>query len=243
MQRTSNDRPCLSRKQKAPCGHSRYAGSGSSYLYLAEELCADCYAGMNRFAYGQTALVDEVRAAVDGYAYNASAASGETIRFSTASKYSYDNLTKKHNISMTILSGEDSSLKDRKSIINQAKKNAIEGVNGEPPAGRNDESGRLVVHVDDIDRDVVVGNTGLAHGLRRHFERSSDGIIPITVRVGEILKNSVQINEQEPRPNNNTNGRVLYGFAKSTDGKEYIVRFVVNSFSDELEEVEILKSN
>ena len=55
-----------------------YAGAGSSYLYIAEELCADCYAGMNRFAYGQTALVDEVRAAVDGYAYNASAASGVT---------------------------------------------------------------------------------------------------------------------------------------------------------------------
>lgn len=65
-------------------------------------------------------------------------------------------------------------------------------------------------------------------------------LAPITVKAGEIIKNSILINEITPRDNGAMEGYVLIGIAKASNGQIYIVRSVVNRFANELASMDVL---
>lgn len=89
--------------------------------------------------------------------------------------------------------------------------------------------------VDDIGREVLLTSDGLRHSLTRNL----DIISPITAKIGEILKNSIRINELYSKKESVAATYVLLGAA--TDGNNlYIVRSVVNSYSDEIGGIDVL---
>ena len=141
--------------------------------------------------------------------------------------YSYEALTEKPDMQVTTLS-EDVP-KNRADVVYEAKKNAAK-------IGKRNKDGSVTVHVKDIDRDVVIGTRGLQHGLDRRFNTNA----PVALQAGEILQNSIQINEMNPEKAEADSSYVLIGAAQSKNGQLYIVRSVVNGYRSELASMDVL---
>lgn len=143
-------------------------------------------------------------------------------------KYSYEWFVSKPDMPMTVV---DMNFPDnQKAVVQKAKDNAA-------TIGRVNPKDRSVsVYVDDIGTNIVLGTKGLRHGLDRRFSL----LAPITVKAGEIIKNSILINEITPRDNGAMEGYVLIGIAKASNGQIYIVRSVVNRFANELASMDVL---
>ena len=149
------------------------------------------------------------------------------IRYSDRG-YSYEALASKPDMIVTTVEGNVPT--NRADVVAQAKKNAAK-------VGKfNPKNGSISVHVNDIDTDVVVGTAGLKHSLDRRFNVNA----PVTLQAGSILQNSIQINELTPQHPNAKSSYVLIGAAKTKDGQLYIVRSVVNRFSQELTSMDVL---
>ena len=153
--------------------------------------------------------------------------SNADIRYSDRD-YSYEALTSKPDMVVTTVGGNVPN--NRADVVHQAKKNAAK------VGTFNPKDGSVSVHVDDIDVDVVVGTAGLKHSLDRRFNVNA----PVTLQAGLILQNSIQINELTPQHPNAQSSYVLIGAAKTKDGQLYIVRSVVNRFSQELTSMDVL---
>ena len=148
-------------------------------------------------------------------------------RMPSKSKYSYDSLVSKPD--MKVVTVDSDVPNNRADVVNHAKQNAAS-------VGYTNKDGVPVVYVDDIGTDVIVSKHGLQHGLDRRL-----GVIgPVTMKAGEILKNSIRVNELTPDNENASGSYVLIGAAKNAKGSMYIVRSVVNSFSNELASVDVL---
>lgn len=104
----------------------------------------------------------------------------------------------------------------------------------------NPKDGSVSVLVDDISTDVFLSTDGLKHGLRRYRGLLSDANAIVTVKAGEILKNSIRINKLTPSKVNATGSYVLIGAATDVNGNLYIVRSVVNQFNNELTAMDVL---
>jgi hypothetical protein len=142
--------------------------------------------------------------------------------------YSYESLVSKPDMVVTEVGGNVP--KNRADIIAMAKKNATS-------VGRFDpKTGSVSVHVADIGRDVVLGTVGLKHGLEGRREDNSI----VTLKAGEILHNSIRINELTPKKDNAEGSYVLIGAARGSNGDLYIVRSVVNTFKHELVSMDVL---
>ena len=142
--------------------------------------------------------------------------------------YSYDSLVSKPD--MAVATVDENVPKNRADIIALAKKNATS-------VGRFDpKTGSISVHVKDIGKDVVLGTTGLKHGLDG---RRTDNAI-VTTKAGEILQNSIRINELTPKKEEADGSYVLIGAARGNNGDLYIVRSVVNTFKNELMSMDVL---
>ena len=62
-----------------------------------------------------------------------------------------------------------------------------------------------------------------------------------TVSIGKILANSIQVNEIIPQNESASGGRILIGMGVNPQsGEQYCVRSVVNTFTNELESVDVL---
>lgn len=143
--------------------------------------------------------------------------------------YSYDNLVSKPDMKVTQIGTEAPS--NRADIVFEAKRNASK-------IGKfNVKDGSVSVYVDDIGTDVVIGKKGLLHGLQRGKELSTKATV--TVKIGEILKNSIKVNEATPKDSAADRTYVLIGCA--TDNiNTYAVRSIINTFSSELQSVDVL---
>ena len=142
--------------------------------------------------------------------------------------YSYETLISKPDMAVTLVGGNIPN--NRSDVIAQAKKNAAE-------VGKfNPKDGSVSVHVNDIDRDVVLGTAGLKHSLDRRMDVNAS----ITLKAGEILQNSIKINELTPQKAEADESYVLIGAAKNSDGELFVVRSVVNRFSNELASMDVL---
>ena len=141
--------------------------------------------------------------------------------------YSYSAIISKKPMTLTLV--PEITLGSRADVIRQAKENAI-------PFGRIDSATNgVMVHVKDTGTDVLLGTKGLKHGLDRRFSENG----PVTLVAGEILSHAIQINEANPRENAEAS-YVLLGAAKSNSGELFVVRFVVNRYSNELSSVDVL---
>lgn len=146
----------------------------------------------------------------------------------SAGPYTYDSLVSKPDMAVTRLSGDVPG--NRADVIYQAKQNAAK-------IGRfNPKDGSVSVHVKDIDTDVILGTAGLKHSLDRRFDVNA----PVTVMAGSILENSVRVNEMTAQHPNANQSYVLIGAAQGSNGQLYVVRSVVNQFSNEVTSMDVL---
>lgn len=142
--------------------------------------------------------------------------------------YSYDALVSKPD--MVVAAVGNNIPKNRADVVAMAKKNATSLGQIDP------KTGSVSVHVEDIDADVIIGRDGLKHSLDRRFDVNA----PVVLKAGEILGNSIRINELTPQKAEATESYVLIGAAKNDSGDLYVVRSVVNRFSNELTSMDVL---
>lgn len=101
------------------------------------------------------------------------------------------------------------------------------------------KDGAVFVHVKDNGDDVHVTRDGLRHGLDRRKQVNA----PVTMKVGEVLSNAIEINELNPRDLTRTQEtKVLIGAAKNQNNEPYIALFVVNRTTGQLEDFDTLYS-
>ncbi len=152
-------------------------------------------------------------------------------RDAVADPFSYEALTSKPDMKITTVAGVAPT--NRADVVFEAKKNAA-------AVGKTNKNGSVSVYVDDIGADVVLGTDGLKHGLRRNNNSQDKPNYVVTMKAGEIIKNSVLINELTPEKADATYGYILIGAAREANGALYIVRSVVNRFNSELESMDVL---
>lgn len=148
--------------------------------------------------------------------------------------YSYDALTSKDDMVITTLEDENiytsEGQLDRKSIIDKGIKNARSKNNP-----KNTENNTFV-YVPDIGIDVMVTKDGLRHGLTRKSEATARA----TMKIGDILENSIKVNELSPRKSE-TGAYILFGIAADETGYYYPVRAVVSNYTvNEIEALDVL---
>ncbi len=90
--------------------------------------------------------------------------------------------------------------------------------------------------MNDIGTEVILAASGLRHGLDRRFGVNA----PVTRKAGEILKNSIRINELTPSKAEADGSYVLIGAARNDKGELYVVRSIVNRFKSELVSMDVL---
>ena len=141
----------------------------------------------------------------------------------------YEALIQKPDMAVTRLS-PGRLPESRAAVIDLARKNAAE-------IGHVDKNGGVSVFVADIGEDVYLSKSGLRHSLDRRFAVNA----PVIAEAGEILANSIQINELNPRGEAHDT-IVLIGAAEGANGEFYLVESVLNRQDMELETMEILYS-
>lgn len=149
--------------------------------------------------------------------------------YTSDNKYSYEWFVSKRD--MTLTSVNDNVIHNRTDIVTLALKNAAS-------VGYTNQNDNAVVHVNDIDTDIVVHKRSLVHGLNRRMNTQA----PVLVEIGNVLKNAIRVNELIPRTSNIKNAYVLIGVAQNQDGNLYMVSFVVNKYSNEVSEISVLYS-
>ena len=166
------------------------------------------------------------------YAYYDAAPDYEGESGGLSGAYSYEALTAKPD--MKIITVNDSveyspTANVRKNIVDTAVKNAAE-------IGYTNDNGNAVVYVKDIGAEIVISKNGLRHGLDRRFKV----LAPITLKAGEILENSIKINELLPQNDKISNSYSLVGIAKNQSNEPYIISFVVNRVTNEVTSIDVL---
>ena len=150
----------------------------------------------------------------------------------TGTKYSYAELTAKPDMPITKIDDTVQyvpNAESRKHIVNQAIENAKR-------VGTTNEDGNAVIHVADIDTDVVVSKKAIKHSLDRRLSVNA----PVVLQAGEILSNAVQINELVPRKASIEKANVLVGMAKNAQNEPYVASFIVNKHTKELQSIDVL---
>ena len=150
-------------------------------------------------------------------------------------EFSYKSLTAKPDMKLTALTQKSVLLNngkyDRIDLVNK-------GIANVQKVGGVNEKGNAYVHVADNNKDVIVSNNALKHGLDRRAGTQAR-VIP---HIGDILKNSIQVNELNPKNQNASESYMLLGAAKDESDNIYVVDFVVNRFTNEVESVDVLYS-
>lgn len=152
---------------------------------------------------------------------------------SAPKKYSYEWFTSKSDMVVTDI---DDTVKyqtnpDRKTIIEAAVANA-------KLVGTTNANGNAVIHVLDNGADVIVSKNGIRHSMDRRLNT----VAPAALKIGEILQNAIQVNNLNPREDNISDTYVLMGMAKNKKNEPYIVSFVVNRYSNELVDMDVMYS-
>lgn len=143
-------------------------------------------------------------------------------------RYTYKALVSKPDMTLTELA--DKAPGNRADVIKEAKMNAAK-------IGKcNAKDGSVSVHVNDMDADVVLVANGLKHSLDRRFSINA----PVTLQAGAIFKNSIKINELTPQKAEASDSYVFIGAATGSHEELYVVRSVVNKYSNELTSMDVL---
>lgn len=174
---------------------------------------------------------NEDMVAQDGDSVRRSSRKAETEqshKSDASNPYSYESLTAKPDMAVTTL--PEDVPKSRADVVYQAKQNAAK-------IGKfNTKDGSVSVYVKDIGKDVVLGTPGLKHSLDRRLGVNA----PVVLKAGEIIENSIRINEMTAQKPEASESYVLIGAARNNSGELHVVRSVVNRFSNELSDMDIL---
>ena len=156
----------------------------------------------------------------------------EDVRFSRDVNYSYNELIKKPDMKITEI---DDSIEYEANAL--GRKNIIEtAINNAKKIGKVNDNGNAVIHVDDIKTDIIVSKSAIRHSLDRRLSINA----PVVINVGNILKNSIRINELVPRNKYIENSYALIGIAKNNNNEPYVVSYVVNRHSNEIQSIDVL---
>ena len=156
----------------------------------------------------------------------------EDIRFSRDVNYSYNELIKKPDMKITEI---DDSIKYEANAL--GRKNIIEtAINNAKKIGKVNDNGNAVIHVDDIKTDIIVPKGAIKHSLDRRLSVNA----PIAVNVGSILKNAIRINELIPRNEHIEKSYALIGIAKNSVNDPFVVSFIVNKHTNEIQSIDVL---
>lgn len=143
--------------------------------------------------------------------------------------YSYKALISKPDMKLTTIDD----------TIPYTKAGAIaNGIKNASSLGYLNADNNPVVHVFDTDKDVAISKNSMTHGLDRRAKRQ----FPVIANIGDILQNSIRINELNPRHIEYENTYVLVGAAENIDGTKYIVTFVVNRITNEVNDFDVMYS-
>ncbi len=104
--------------------------------------------------------------------------------------------------------------------------------------GKINKQNNAVIRVKDIDTGVIVSLKALRHGLDRRTEVQSQSLL----HYGEILENSIKINELTPKNKNASESYILLGVARDKNNKIVLITTVVNKFTNEVESVDLAYS-
>ncbi|MBQ9784084.1 MAG: hypothetical protein IJW29_01140 [Clostridia bacterium] len=148
-------------------------------------------------------------------------------------KYSYEALTSKDDVPIVdipeVVPKANNEKTDRKSIVAEGRSNAREQNNS-----KNTQT-ETYVYVKDIDIDVLVRRDGLEHGLSRNDESTALA----TMKIGDLLKNSVAVNELNERKSGKRStdmSYVLLAVGQNKNGS-YLVRIVVDKTTNSVAEI------
>ena len=156
----------------------------------------------------------------------------EDIRFSRDVNYSYNELIKKPDMKITEI---DDSIEYEANAL--GRKNIIEAaINNAKKIGKVNDNGNAVIHVDDIKTDIIVPKGAIKHSLDRRLSVNA----PIAVNVGSILKNAIRINELIPRNEHIEKSYALIGIAKNSVNEPFVVSFIVNKHTNEIQSIDVL---
>lgn len=156
----------------------------------------------------------------------------EDIRFSRDVNYSYNELIKKPDMKITEI---DDSIEYVANAL--GRKNIIEtAINNAKKIGKVNDNGNAVIHVDDIKTDIIVPKGAIKHSLDRRLSVNA----PIAVNVGSILKNAIRINELIPRNEHIEKSYALIGIAKNSVNEPFVVSFIVNKHTNEIQSIDVL---
>lgn len=140
------------------------------------------------------------------------------------SAYSYDTLTGKKDIAMTELplhapTTDDGKI-NRKAVILAGRLNARAQNNAKNTADT------VFVYVPDIEADVMIRRDGLEHGLTRGDESTALA----TMKIGDLLKNSIAVNELNGRTKGTRTSEMSYVLLSVGQNKNspYLVRIIAD---------------
>jgi len=157
----------------------------------------------------------------------------DTESIESKADYSYDTLVSKPNIEVVTLADtlpikDDGSI-DRKSIIKSGRENAKAQNN---PKNTQTET---YVKVKDINTDVIIRTDGLRHGLSHDSEDTAFA----TISIGDLLANSIAINESNARTQGKRTTQMSYVLLSVGQNKKgpYLVRIIVDKTTNEVSEI------
>lgn len=181
---------------------------------------------------GVNGNVNEVNKNVD----NEKAINNANIRAAIDDAYSYDMLIKKDPLNVVYLSGtipmtEDGNKFNNKRILEIGRHNAKSQNN------KNNTATSTYVHVKDIGVDVLIGSKGMQHGLERNDEATARAVM----HIGDILANSVSVNEMNPSAKRNTQMSYVLLTACEFDSADYVVRSVVSKEDNSVSSFDLYK--
>ena len=143
-------------------------------------------------------------------------------------RYDYDALVSKPDMRITMLDNTDGI--DRQEAYRRGRENVAQYAN------RFYKNTTPIMYVSDLGKNVMVGRRALEHGLDRRANKQK-GVI---AQIGDILNNSIVINEADPKKEGVKNSWILLGAAMDRDGRLIYVRSVVNQSTLEIDDVSAL---
>lgn len=152
------------------------------------------------------------------------------------SPYSYETLVRKPDIVVTQVPMRTVPTRGKKVKTSEI----AHEIRAQMPTLHGPKSDQTYVHIPDLGRLVGVPQAGVVHGMAGNKTNSGTmSTAEVTYALPDILRNSVVVNELNPRPGSQeAYSYVLFGLAERMDGKQYLVKSTVNHFSDNRSAVE-----
>lgn len=146
--------------------------------------------------------------------------------------YTYDALVKKEDVSVVTFPTELPVTKkgevDKNAVVARGRINARQQKNP------NNTDERTYVHVGDIGLDVLLSKKGMVHGIARSQETAF-----AVMKIGDVLKNSVAVNELNGSAKRKTEmSYVLLGACRDSENL-YVVRSVVSKLENDVTEIDV----